>query len=241
MNLEEQRNILSNQPTGIPIDKAIRSIYNLPMGDPLRLALRFLFETGCRPSELDHMFINNLRGQIISWQPSKNQRGRPRCEVLSLGTIEEIKKVRDKFKCSSSIIPYTSESIRRIFNKSRDITGLTELKDLPKISTLDRYKYTLKGFRKTYATKKFKEYWDQYSDPHLAVIMVAKDMRHSAKEITANHYIMENMEELGINKYKNMKMWEIINIYHQPTLDFFNKKEFLNIENQKKQASLSSW
>lgn len=240
--LERLRNELSNQPTGIPIPIALNAINNLP--DELvilRCALKLYFQLGNRPCEIDELFYSNLRGQIISWLPRKRQVGRPRVGIISLCTVKDIETCRRLYKCSDRLLPCAYETIRRMFNEHRVLMGLTQKKEGQGVSPMDVYRYTLKSFRKLYSTKLFHKNRKKYNDNNTAILMTAKELRHSAKEITAIHYIVENAEELEILKYLDMEMYEIVNLFNQPKLTDFHKKQLEELKAELQQKSLSSY
>lgn len=191
--------IHSTREAAIPLDLLMEAIAITPYSNPIRVALRIYLEIGCRPSEINHMNIQNIydfdeNHKIIYWQLGKNQIG-SRSELISASLYKEIQDMREIYRCSSRILPVTSDSIRNTFNKAirpslSEAWHARKFKPFTK-RKINEFVFELKGIRKTWATIFFWKMYRKYNSYSAALTETCKRMKHSGQKITANHYICE--------------------------------------------------
>lgn len=168
-------------------------ISSLGYATPVRVMLLMLAYTGCRVAELERMRYTDLVGNTIYWRPGKNQKGH-RKETLPQSYINELNVYRADYPVAQGLVfGMRADVFRRHFNCLRkDVGGRWVLKTSEELNGPSRnknYVLQLKGLRKTFQTILFRYYSQKYGDSMVALGMVAKRMRHAAKETTLHHYI----------------------------------------------------
>jgi len=216
-----QQHLYYREHTAIPIDTAINTIQKLSYASIERAGLILLFLTGARVSELDNMKITNIYNNQLFWRVGKNQNGKPRTVDLPLSFMEELANMRLKYGAKERILPVKSDSFRRLITKLRPMMGVEWLErtPIPKGGRVNReYKLQLKGFRKLYSTKLFAEKMAEWGSADIGLMFASKELRHSTTKMTATYYLVEDFNKVGINKYLNKKMSDILYQRKQRTL-----------------------
>jgi integrase len=205
----------------VPIPILMQTIESMPYGHRMRVWLKYLFYTGCRPCETEKALICNiLKRHIIWWYPGKRQKD-PRKEVLPKEFIDELEYMHTKTACpQNKLFPFTGQSATRQFNKywrPKYPEWNEKAEALTKNGFVQHYKMQIMGIRKTFATLWFYKYWKYYDDANVAVLMVSKKMRHSSINITAYHYIQE-CDRIQAHKYLHLLPHEICSNMSQDNL-----------------------
>lgn len=209
----------------VPIPLLMRTIGSMPYGHRMRVWLRYLFYTGCRPCETEKAYLRNLLKQgCIWWYPGKRQKD-PRKETLPADLIEEIDYMHRNNRCQyDRVFPFTGKSATRQFNKfwrPRMPEWNVKAEALTKNGFVQHFIFQIMGIRKTFATLWFYKYWKHYGDANVAMLMVSKKMRHSSVNMTAYHYIQE-CDRIEAHKYIHLLPHEITTHECQDLLiDFF--------------------
>jgi len=194
LELEGEKNV-----SCIPLNIVMEAICTLPTSSHLKIMFWMAAETGCRLKALDNMRRERLIGNMLYWNDGKGK-GHERRKELSQALLSELVRYRKDNKVyDSRLFGISAESFRRSFNgEGRALLGGDwQVKVIRPRDTLQvGYKYQLKGLRKNFATKKFRDYWEEFSDAGVALQFTARDMRHKAVDITAYHYIKE-INQLG--------------------------------------------
>lgn len=198
---------------GIPFSLVREILMYCTYGSIHSIGTKLLFYTGCRISELDNMHKSKIHEGNIYWKCGKNQTGW-RKEYLPSEFIAELEYYWKRNRTAQDqVLGVSSETFSRYFRKDirpnlspawheqRTVINSGDLEDI--------YKYSLKGFRKNFATLLFAYFWHKYNDSGVAVERVSKRMQHSSKHITVNHYI-ETMEQIEAEKYMHLMPFEII-------------------------------
>jgi len=202
LELEGEREALC-----IPIQTVYEASRALPSYSHLKVMFWVLAETGARIQALDNMRRERLIGDVLYWNDGKGK-GHHRAAKLSPQLLEELTEYRRFNRVyDSRLFGISAESFRRSFNgEGRALLGGEwKVKVIRPRETLRiGYKYQLKGLRKNFATKRFKDYWEKYQDASVAVQFTARDMKHKSDHITTTHYIKE-LETLGKDIPKGQK------------------------------------
>jgi integrase len=209
---------------GIPFEHITELLDYLGYADTYTVALKLLMFTGCRISELDHMYMDHILDGYIYWKTGKT--GKSRKEFLPDEFINEINVYRTlkRVHCKT-VIHVKSQTFRRKFNLNiRPNLGHAWNNKKPflrKGGFHYEFKLQLKGFRKNFATLLFMYFWNKYNDPTLAALMVSKRMVHSSQHITANHYIQTTFD-ISAKDCMGLMPFEILpNVKQTRIADFF--------------------
>lgn len=184
----------------IPFSEFARLLRFYPRGHVVRVMCLMLAFTGCRPSELERMYLTDgpdgcgIKNNHIYWLPGKRQTGY-RKEFLPEWYIQELEEYRRTHRVYENKIFGIKYSVcRRYLHKDRvKIGGLwTERQEGPinksYIGKAD-LKLQLKGFRKSFGSVIFKDFWEEFGDAGAAVQFTCQRMGHSNMGITVGHYI----------------------------------------------------
>jgi hypothetical protein len=220
--LTTQNIYFREEQSAIPFDLALKTINLMEYASLERVGFILLFLSGARVCELDRMSIDNLSGNELLWRPAKNQfRSRPRKAILPMEFLTEISEMRRKFGATKTILPINSHTFRRYFTKLRHKLGgewLERLKTAKGGRVTLEYKYQLKGLRKLFATKVFFEKMKQFNSAECALLFACKELRHSSNKMTADHYLIEDVDKLGITKYLFLDYTQIMKLSKQTRL-----------------------
>lgn len=215
-----------NDTCAIPFLEAQRLFDRLPFGDPIRVMCRVMLYTGCRGRELNRMMRSSMHEGWIFWELGKNQTGNTRHEKLPADLLAEIVDYRGTHRIAGDkLFGITYETMARYFN--RDVRPLLGGQWTQKALCKKKGKFAwkhrlqLRGFRKTFQTYLFWQYYQKYKDAGFAVECVSKRMKHHSKQITAYHYI-QNFEVLGILDYElNIPIEDVLQGRSQLRIDEF--------------------
>lgn len=187
-------------------------------GTQERVGLRALFYTGCRPCELSRFDPKNRVGNYQFWNPRKSQKGY-RKEYLPDDFWREVYECKNKIPTlPNKIIHISGDTLRRYFN--RDIRPYLSAEWQEKVTVMrkgriiEEYRYSLKSFRKTFATLIFYHFYMKYNDAGVALEKTAKRMCHSTQYMTAHHYL-EEMKHINITAYKSLMPYEVLDNHSQ--------------------------
>ncbi len=196
----------------IPFEDVLFALRKMKYGTTMKVMFEMLALTGCRMASLNRMEITGLLDDKLYFKEAKT--GDRRVIILPNWYIEEYFAFRRNNRVMHPrMFPISSETLTRYFN--RNFRPQLNQKWNQKISHSRRgflvfeFMYQLKGLRKNYATLDFKKNFDEWGNSQIALEFTAKHMKHSSMRMTAYHYLV-NFEKLGIEKYKNMTMGEIL-------------------------------
>ena len=226
---------LDNIHNVIPFYEAMRLFQALKVfkkrkdPDNKALAILWLMETGARPSEIENRNIKELYfKKYWIWSPRKNQKGK-RTAKLSDFFLKELDNYLEKGKYSSTdLFGIKGESLTRYINKNiRPILGGDWLKKYPKIDKYGvmkwNYIYQIKNLRHNYQTFNWHKYVPEFGED-LALMKVSKEMKHSSKRITGEHYI-EHAKALGLEKrHREMNLSDVYQNNNQLSLTLFESR-----------------
>lgn len=229
IDLNQNNNMLINN---VPYDydhhavsfKNIRKILgSLEYGHPRRLGFALLALTGIRVSVMVNIGSRNFDGNIVTFKPGKNQKGRPRRCSLPHWFMKELQHyLSNNPYRPEKFFPYSSNSFQREWNKLRHKLGAPFNIKKPVFAGWRKHEYLIqiKGIRKTYMTKL---YWDLVPKYGMegAVHVVAAEMRHSSVMITMAHYLkeLENPEIYNeLNKYRHTHIHKLVHAPSQETI-----------------------
>jgi integrase len=211
---------------GMRLFKALKAFKKRPEPDNKALAVLWLLETGARPSEIEKRSIKELQfSRYWVWSPRKNQKGH-RTAPISDFFLQELDTYLKKGKYSTSdIFGIKGESLARYINKHiRPILRGDWLKKYPKMDKYGQmrwvYLYQLKNLRHNYQTFRWFKHVPEFG-PDLALMKVSKEMRHTSKHITGEHYI-EHARALGLEpEHRVMSIHEVYQKADQVTLNLW--------------------
>lgn len=182
-----------------------------------RVMFQMLYFTGCRLTCLDRMYIENLLGEYIYWQPGKKQR-KPRKERLPVDYLNELRIYRETHKVDHRLFAVTGETFRGYFkNFLRPKLPKSWQKKRPILTATGfrlEYVYQIKGLRKNFQTLDLKRNVEEYGSVDLAIEKTSARMSHSSYKITARHYI-ENFDALGIKKLSTLDPAALLKVRNQ--------------------------
>lgn len=207
----------------VPIPMALKAIMYCSYGSTIRCALKLMFYTGCRISELNHMYWEKKKDYFISWRCGKNQHGKWREEFLPPDFWQELDHHRRTNKTlGGRLLAATGESIIRYFNKEiRPYLGVewNTKSEYAKDNGFEKeYIYQLKAYRKIFQTLLLQHYWEYYKSVDVAGEHVSARMRHSNSGINWRHYL-RMAKELHAERYVNMMPFKILK-QRTPEKDF---------------------
>lgn len=213
----------------IPFSEINRVLDVLPYGCPIRCMFTHSILTGCRQTELSNMFesmmYRTIGGANIFWKCGKNQVGY-RKEFLPDYFLEELSYMRAHYRgFGDRLYSPDARSFRKYFNRYRCFIGglWNERQSIITGGVVEsEYVYNLNGLRKTFATHVFYQEYQKWKDSGVALEMTSKRMKHSTTHMTAYHYL-KNFEQLKIEQYGNIPIWQILNRPIQKKLNNYYK------------------
>ncbi len=222
---------VDNKHRTIPFDEVNRLVNTYPYGSKYRVILRWLAETGARPSEMSHRSLDEIHRGTWNWQPGKGQNG-IRKEQLSESFWREFHTfLNNNSYRKHDVFGICANTFNRYLHKHRQLLGGEWMKQVPcwgqrGISKL-RYKYQVKALRHNFATLLFYQMWKKFGSAEVAALMVAKRMAHSSFKITVIHYV-EDLEELGLNEtHLSRKMQDIYNVEEDSPEEVYEKPHYM--------------
>lgn len=170
-----------------------KAIAALPYGHPRRLGLEQLGLTGQRLSVMVDTRLDDFSGNVLTFRPGKNQKGRPRRVVMPTWFMNELAYYlsHNAYK-RDKIYPFSANSFAREFNKMRHTLGGDFLVQKPygRGWVKQEYLIQLKGIRKTYMVKQWWDLVPKYGQNGAAKVVAAR-LRHKSETVTWQHYIIE--------------------------------------------------
>ena len=201
-----------------------RIIGSFKYGHPRRLGFELLILTGMRESVMVDIGLHNFDGNIITFRPGKNQKGKPRRIALPIWFMNELAYyIHHNPHKQTKIFPFSSKSFERSWHNLRhQLGGVFEFKRPGFKAGWCRSEYLIqiKGIRKTYMVKRWYDLVPKFGK-EAAVHVVANEMRHSSVRITMVHYLkeFENIElARELELYRNHNIGDIIRVPSQEKL-----------------------
>lgn len=207
---------------GIPISEIMKAVNTMDYASTERIMFQFLCLLGCRIQELNNMKLDDIypydaNMYIVYWKKGKNQKGY-RSELITKSVYYELAKYRETHKIEGNkLFGATGQTFVRYFN--RDIRPMLGGEWIIKAPNPENhwkieYVYQIKGLRKTFVTYSFKEYYEKWKNPDMALEEISKQMGHKTKRMTSMHYLQET-KELDIDRYFNSACQGLANIINQ--------------------------
>lgn len=151
----------------------------------------------------------------MAWIPSKKQPG-SRVELLPDYFWKEYSRMRELHPCKSNDMwPWKASTYRRYWNKIRHQlgSGWNNKVWVPErhrtgLKIENEHENQLKGFRTTFISLVFWQFYEKYQDGHIAAFLTQKRMKHSSEHMTKSHYIVE-AEAINAKKWSKIPLAEI--------------------------------
>lgn len=222
-NIENERLSVNRESYIIPIMETKKLIEVMEYGSTHRVAVLLLILTGARIREITRLTTFDFYQDYVFISLGKNQKGK-RKERLPQWFLQELDfyMTHNSF-VANRLFPFNSNELLQYFNKYiRQKVGGNWLKKTPyskgnMVGT--EWYYQLKGFRHTYQSLKFVNYYDKYKDAGLSAELVSKDMKHHCRALTVRHYLNPDVDEL--RRYKGLTMNDLVRQNEQQRLNQF--------------------
>jgi len=168
--------------------------------------------TGCRIREYDNMKVSGFRGNYLFWKLGKNQNNY-RYEFVPDYVIQVLKRHKELYATKKDeLFSISSKTYNRLVSKIRPQLSEQWQQKVTNFrkDVVGKFNYELqaKGIRATFATFYFYKFYERLGDYTAAMLMTAKKMRHSTKEMTLNYYI-DNSKRIEVQKYMQYDIWEL--------------------------------